>query len=164
MTAEMDLSARLAALEAQLRELEDREAIRDAIAAYGPAADRGDVQAAAALWAADGRYDVGGFGVSEGQAAIGALLEGPEHQTLIAGGAAHVLSPVQIHLEGDRAVAVGYSCVFRRTEAGFEAYRVSANRWHLARTAAGWRVSLRINRLLNGEAAARMLLAPPAQA
>ena len=145
-------------LAARVRALEDREAIRDLIAAYGPAADRGDSAGAAALWQEEGRYDVGGYGISQGRAAIAALMEGDTHQGLIAGGVAHVLSPPRITLDGDRATAVGYSCVFRRTGDAFEAYRIAANRWTLSRGAEGWRVDERINRLLDGDAAARALL------
>jgi uncharacterized protein (TIGR02246 family) len=155
----MDIEAELAALTARVRLLEDIEAIRAVIAAYGPAADRGDAEGAAALWQDDGLYDVGGFGVSAGRTAIAALLEGPAHRTLIEGGAAHVLSPVSMALDGDHATATGYSCVFRWTGAAFEAHRISANRWMLVRTAAGWKVGSRVNRLLDGAEAARALLA-----
>ena len=157
MEAERSLAARL-------RELEDREAIRNLIASYGPVADRGDAAAAAALWAEDGLYDVGGFGVYRGQGALEAMLLGKSHQTLIAGGAAHVLSPVEVRLQGDTATAIGYSCVFCWTGERFEVYRVSANRWRLRRGAGGnWQVELRENRLLNGDADALVLLsaAPP---
>jgi uncharacterized protein (TIGR02246 family) len=146
------------ALEVRLRALEDREAIRDLIASYGPAVDSGDSDRAAALWHENGRYDVGGFGVKTGRDAIAALLEGETHQALIVSGAAHVLSPLRITLDGDRAIATGYSCVFRWTGTAFEAHRISANRWTLKRGHHGWRVEERVNRLLDGDAAARALL------
>src|SRR5436309_10527804 len=101
---------------ARLTAIEDREAIRDLIARYGPLADQGDCAAAAALWTEDGIYDVGGYGAHRGRAAICALLEGEAHQTLIAGGSAHILSSPVIELDADRAVARTYSCVFRRTD------------------------------------------------
>lgn len=146
------------ALSARLAALEDREAIRDLIARYGPLADRGDCAGAAALWTEDGVYDVGGHGVHRGRAAIRALLEGEAHEALIAGGSAHVLSPPVIELNADRAVANTYSCVFRRTARGFAAHRVAANRWRLVRTETGWRIAERVNRLLDGSEAARLLL------
>ena len=144
--------------EARLAALEDREAIRDLIARYGPLVDSGRVAEAAELWAEDGVYEVGGYGEHVGPDAIRELLEGPDHQGLIAGGAAHVLSPPVIALDGDTAVAQTYSVVFRRAGAAWEAYRVSANEWHLRRTGAGWRVARRINRLLDGAAEARELI------
>ena len=146
-----DAAARLAALE-------DREAIRSLIGRYGPLVDSGRVAEAAALWAEDGVYEVGGYGEYAGPDAIRALLEGPDHQALIAGGAAHVLSPPVIALDGDRATAHTYSVVFRRAGETWEAHRAAANEWQLRRTPAGWRVARRINRLLDGAAEARELI------
>ena len=148
----------LASLAARVLELEDREAIRNLIASYGPAADNGDTVRAGEGWAADGQYDIDGFGIVEGPQAIAELLDGESHQGLIHGGAAHVLSPVEIHLDGDMATAVGYSCVFRWTGESFEAHRVAANRWTLTRTPNGWRIAHRVNRLLNGSAEARAVM------
>ncbi|MEO0031051.1 MAG: hypothetical protein RIS94_809 [Pseudomonadota bacterium] len=142
--------------------LEDREAIRDLIARYGPLADAGDAQALAALWTEDGVYEVVGFASAKGHAAIAALIEGPVHRALMDDGCAHLLGPVAVDLDGDRALARGHSVVFRHGAAEFTAHRVAANRWTLQRTAQGWRVSHRTNALLDGAATARVLLAPPA--
>lgn len=150
----------LAAIEARLAELEDREAIRNLIASYGPLADGGDADGVAQLWAADGEYAVGGFGEHRGHAAIAGLITGPTHQQLLRDGCAHLLGPVHIRIEGERAEAVGHSCVFRCTGTGFEVHRVSANRWELRKTEGRWQVERRINRPLDGEEAARALLLP----
>ena len=151
LTEPADLAARIALLE-------DREAIRDLIARYGPLADAGDCAGAAALWTDDGVYEVGGFGSYTGRAAIQALLEGESHQGLIHGGAAHVLSPPVIDLDGDRATARTYSVVFRKSGDNWEAHRASANMWHLVRVAGEWKVARRINQLLDGTAEARALI------
>ena len=148
--------------EARLRALEDREAIRALIASYGPLADSGDAAGVAALWVEDGVYAVGGMGEARGRAAIAALIDGPIHRQLMADGCAHVLGPVAVELDGDTAVARGHSVVFRRRGDGFEALRVAANRWELARDGGGWRVLRRDNMLLDGADAARALLAQPA--
>ena len=145
-------------LPTRIRALEDREAIRDLIARYGPLVDSGDCAGAAALWTPDGSYDVGGFGLCHGRQEIAAILEGETHQALIAGGAAHLLSPPVIDLDGDRASARTYSVVFRHCDGGWEAHRVSANAWTLVRTQEGWRVAHRVNRLLNGDAQARAVI------
>lgn len=154
----------LASFNRRLRVLEDREAIRDLIASYGPLADTGNAPAIAALWTDEGVYEVVGFAQARGYDAITALIEGPVHQALLTAGCAHVLGPVAVTLEGDRATARGHSVVFRNGADGFEADRVSANRWTLVRTAGGeyggWRVVHRTNALLDGNAAARILLAP----
>lgn len=150
------------ALAARLQALEDREAIRDLIASYGPLADAGAAAAIAGLWAEDGSYGVGGMGAAAGRTAIAELIEGPTHQGLMAQGCAHLLGPVTIELAGDRATARGHSVVFRHTAAGFEAWRVAANRWDLARIDGRWQVSHRENALLDGSDAARALFNPPA--
>ena len=151
----------LADLAARLRALEDREAIRELIARYGPLADAGAAEAIAALWAEDGSYGVGGMGEARGRRAIAGLIEGPTHRDLMAQGCAHLLGPVTIELDGDRATARGHSVVFRHGDGRFEVFRVSANRWELLRDEEGWRVSHRENALLDGAQAARALFSPP---
>jgi uncharacterized protein (TIGR02246 family) len=147
------------AFEARLQALEDREAIRDLIASYGPLADSGDAQAVAMLWTEDGVYAVDGFPEARGHAAIAALITGPVHQALMARGCAHVLDAPLIALDGERASARCHSVVLAKAGEGWEAVRVAANRWELARTPEGWRVTRRDNALLDGREAARALLA-----
>jgi len=142
----------------RLARLEDREEIRSLIARYGFLVDSGRSAEAAALWTEDGVYEVGGFGEFRGAGAIRELLEGENHQGLIAGGAAHVLSPPTIALDGDCAIAHTYSVLFRYAGLAWEAHRVAANEWQLVREPAGWRVRRRINRLLDGSAEARELI------
>lgn len=125
-------------------------------------ADAGQSEAIAALWTANGSYGVGGMGTAQGREAIAGLIDGPVHRALMADGCAHVLGPVAIDLDGDRARARGHSVVLRHTGTGFEVLRVSANRWDLVRTSEGWLVSHRENALLDGNEAARALLAHPA--
>lgn len=148
-------------LSARLRALEDREAIREIIACYGPLADSGNAAAVAALWAEDGSYAVKGMEPAQGRNAIAALIDGPVHRELMAQGCAHVLGPVAIELHGDTATARGHSVVFHHEHGAFAAIRVAANRWHLARGADGWQVTHRDNALLDGEEAARALLSRP---
>jgi uncharacterized protein (TIGR02246 family) len=145
--------------EARLRALEDREAIRNLIASYGPLADSGDAEAVARLWTGDGVYAVDGFPEACGHEAIAALITGPVHQTLMARGCAHVLGAPVIDLDGERASARCHSVVLAKAGEGWEAVRVAANRWELARTPEGWRVTRRDNALLDGREAARALLA-----
>lgn len=145
--------------EARLRALEDREAIRNLIASYGPLADSGDAEGVARLWTEDGVYAVDGFPEARGHAAIAALITGPVHQALMARGCAHVLGPPVIDLDGDRASARCHSVVLARAGEAWEPVRVAANRWELTRTPEGWRVTRRVNALLDGREAARALLA-----
>lgn len=143
----------------RLQRLEDAEAIRNLIASYGPLADAGESQAVAEIWAEDGEYDIGGFSVARGREAVAGAIDSEVHRGLMAGGCAHVLTPHHIALDGDRATATGYSIVYREQGDSFEAWRVSANRWELARQADGaWRATRRVNRLLDGDADAREIL------
>lgn len=142
----------------RLRLLEDREAIRDLIARYGPLADAGNAEAVAALWHEDGVYAVGGMGEARGREAIAALISGPVHQSLLADGCAHVLTSPAIDLAGDSAVARCHSLVFRHEDGEWAPVRVAANRWELRRGMTGWQVMRRDNALLDGSLAARALL------
>ncbi len=165
-------SERLAALEARLGEMEDHIALYQLMTAYGPLVDSGDAEATAALWLEDGIYDWGGgpptvadapvkegaAGAAYGRAAIAEMVRGPFHQDIIAGGAGHVIGLPHIILDGDNAVATSYSRLYRRDGDNFRVWRVAANRWEFARTADGWRVKSRINRVLDGGEEARTLL------
>lgn len=145
-------------LEARLRALEDKEAIRELISRYGPLADNGDSEGVAALWTGDGSYAVGGMAEAKGRTAIAGLIDGETHRQLMQDGCAHLLGPVAIELNGDVAVARGHSVVFRHNGADFEVWRVSANRWELERCTEGWLVRRRVNAPLDGSEAARALL------
>ena len=152
------LEERLNLVEIRVQSIEDELAIQRLIASYGPTVDSGQSQAAAELWKADGTYDVGGMGASVGTSAIEALFEGEQHQGLIRGGAGHVLNQPWVRVEQDSATAIGYSVVFKWDGAAFVVFRVSANKWELERSPAGWKIVRRTNRLLNGAEEARLLL------
>ncbi|MEU4014695.1 nuclear transport factor 2 family protein [Microbacterium sp. NPDC028030] len=146
------------ALERRLRALEDRAEIAELIARYGPAADAGDADAVAALWAPDGTYQFDETVLdAEG---IRSLVTIPTHREYMRRGCAHIVSAPRIDIDGDRAVAVTHSVVMLREGERWVGERVSANRWELLRTGEGWRVHRRRNRLLDGDAAARELLGP----
>jgi uncharacterized protein (TIGR02246 family) len=151
-----DTAERLRMLEAKVAELSDRLEIMQLIAAYGPAVDSMDRDGVAALWAADGSYDFGGEPLA-GRDAVAALVDLDTHRAYVAAGSSHALTAPRITLDGDRAVAVNCSQVFVKDGAGWRADRTSANRWDLVRTADGWRVARRVNRLLDGSQAARDL-------
>ena len=162
MSADLD---RLAALEARLAQLEDHQAILQLIGSFGPAVDRGDGAAAAALWAKDGRYDFGSA-VLEGAAAVAGLVELPSHRGYLDQGCAHILSLPQITITGDTARAVNYSQVLLHEGTDrWKVARCSANLWLLRREEGGWRVVQRSNRLLDGHDSHAALLditaAPP---
>ena len=156
------LVEQILALQNRLQALEDREAIRQLIASYGPAVDSHRLQDAAALWAEDGEYAVAGFGAHTGRGALADLLAAPHHQQLLRDGCAHILSAPTIALHGDQAVALNYSVVLRHQGGAYLPERVAANRWELEKTEGQWQVRRRSNALLDGSAAAQQLFQAPA--
>ena len=154
-----DADGALQALETRVKELEDRLAIYELMATYGPAVDGAAREVAAGLWTEDGSYD-SGVGVFEGSAGVADMVVGDMHQGIIKGGSAHLISLPHLAIEGDRAVATCYSQLLRydRENAVFRVWRATANRWELVRTSDGWRVQTRTNKLLDGSEEARALL------
>lgn len=152
---------RIDALETRLRVLEDQLAIYQLLAAYGPAVDSRSGAATGALWVEDGTYEAGEF-VFTGRQEIAGLVDIEPHRTYVANGCAHVVSLPHLTIEGDAAVARGHSRVYVKDGDHWRVERASANRWDLTRTADGWKVLRRINKLLNGDASAHELLAPEA--
>lgn len=143
---------RLTALEARVRELEDRAEIFQLMAAYGPAVDSCTEHAVAALWTEDGIYDTDGH-CFVGAEDVGKLVYGDMHQGFVKSGSAHVISMPHLVIDGDTAVATGYSRVYINQGDHHAVARASANR-----TAAGWRVKRRVNRRLVGSEEGKGLL------
>ncbi|GEE00742.1 hypothetical protein nbrc107696_11880 [Gordonia spumicola] len=157
----MNLEERLAAVEARLRAAEDRLAIMDLVYSYGPAVDTGSAEGTAAVFTVDGVYDVD-TGLLAGAAAISDMVNGDAHQGLVARGCGHLMTAPQITLDGDAATVRSYSqlVVPRSSDRGYAVARLTANRWDLVRTDAGWRVARRTARLVDGSSRARDLLDP----
>ena len=144
------------ALQARVGRLEDEAAITRLIMSYGPAADAGLTSFAGQLWLEDGVYDWDAEGEPHlGSAGVDAMLQGGQHQGLIARGVAHFAGPLLIDLEGDRATVLNYSLIMRREDDRHYLWRVSAVRWDVERTGARWRIRRRTNRLLDATGAGR---------
>ncbi|TMK64671.1 MAG: nuclear transport factor 2 family protein [Actinobacteria bacterium] len=142
----------------RLRRVEDEQAIQRLILSYGPAADAGLTSFAAGVWFEDGVYDWDADGVPhEGSGAVDRMLQDARHQGLIAEGAAHFAGPALIEIDGDRATALNYTLVMRRTDGQFRLWRVSAVRWDLERSDSSWRIRRRTNRLLDDSGGGRRL-------
>jgi hypothetical protein len=108
-----DLGAAVAALAARVRALEDQVEIMQLVAQYGPAADSGSGDAAAALWTEDGTFDVAGHFEMRGRDAIAGMVHGEGHQGLIRNGCGHVLTVPHIAVDGDGAAGRGYALNIR---------------------------------------------------
>lgn len=138
-------------IEQRLQELEDREAIRQAICGYGYAVDGCNAEAVGSFYVEDGVYAVGDIGAYEGRARIEAITRDTSHLGLVGAGAAHMSSPPYIVIEGDRAVATCHTMVPMHGENGFFIGRLSASRIQLARQAdGGWKIVHRQNWMLDG--------------
>jgi SnoaL-like domain len=159
-------------LEQRLRAIEDRLAIYDLIAAHPPSADTGAGEYTASVWTDDGVFDRGAeFARPTGGAAIAGISTSTEHRRAIEQGIAHFTGLPYVRVTGDTAIAISYIQFLvpdrfgpmfevpnHGSSQGFHLHRVAANRWEFVRTAAGWRISRRIVRSLDGSPAARELL------
>lgn len=150
-------------LEKRIRVLEDRSAIADILAIYGPAIDGASRDYIASVWAEGGVFDRGPSGVQSGSEIWDYALS-KEHQDWIRTGVAHAYTAPHISIDGDTAHATGYVSIFLREGDGHKAWRVTANRWDFVRTDAGWKITRRTNRLIDGGEPALKLLHDQAQA
>jgi len=150
----MTSEARLDALEARLRAAEDKLEILDLLNSYGPLADSGCDQGAAALWAEGGGYNYGlpGGGTNRLQAPepLAGMYRSDGHMELVNTGCAHLTATPKITVNGDKAEAVGYSFVVLREGERWYIWRAAVNHWHLVRRPNGWRIAERFNRTLDG--------------
>ena len=138
-------------IEERMQELEDREAIRQAVCGYGYAVDGCNAEAVGSFYVEDGVYAVGDLGAYEGRAAIEAITRDAVHLQLVGAGAAHMSSSPYIVLDGDRAVATCHTMVPTHGENGFFIWRLSASRLQLARQDdGGWKIVHRQNWMLDG--------------
>lgn len=158
MTDIADLTARLAALETRLQQVEDEREIVNMLASYGPLVDSGASEETAALWDVDGVYDVGSQYL-DGREAVRQMVLSEGHQGLIHKGSAHFNGPTHVTVDGDTATAVCHSLlILKNSEGRFFVARAGSHLFTLVRTAEGWKIKRRTTRLLNGDAMARELL------
>ena len=146
-----DLETTVATLARRVQALEDELAIHRVIVRYGLAVDTGDPERSAAVFTADAVYDVD-VRMMRGRQAVADMVRGDHHQHMV-GRCAHQIGPAVVHLDGDRAVALGYSRVYLRGDDGIGIYRVSLNRWELERRAGTWLIARRVTRLLGHDEA-----------
>lgn len=156
----MDAEDRIAALEARVRWVEDVHEIGQLVASYGPAVDSGSADAAGALWADDGVFDVVPWFELHGPGGVAGMVTMDGHQQVIRAGCGHVLTAPKIDLRGDEATAWNYAFHIRWDGDAdrFWIARLSANEWQCRRDPSGWRVVRRTNISLDGNDAARALL------
>lgn len=130
-----------------MRELEDRESIRECVARYGFNADLGLADAYVDGFAPEGRYETGAGGTFEGHAQLRQLIAAPDlpHKREVESrGSEHTSPNLFIRIEGDTAWAEGYSVLVVRTgENSYGIYTAGYNRWEFKRDGDRWRITLR---------------------
>ena len=161
MKERAELEERVAVLERRVQGLEDHVAILHLINSWGPAVDTGASRAAGALFDENGVLE-SDLSRLEGPADVVAMVESEGQQALIRRGCAHVQTAPLVTVDGDRATATTYSQVYLQgggAGSGHEVWRVSANQWEFRRTADGWRVARRANRVIDGSGESHDILA-----
>lgn len=142
---------------ARLRRLEDEHNIAQLIASYGPAVDAANADAAAALWAQEGSYDVEGWNM-QGRSDVHAMVSSTLHRDLVAKGCCHFIGPSVVTVTGNEAVAISESLVLVRDGLDYRVWRATANHFELQRIDGQWRISKRTSRVLDGKPGAHALL------
>jgi hypothetical protein len=84
------------------------------------------------------------------------MILGRGHQRLLPN-CAHTIGPAAVRVDGDTAVAVGYSRIYHRQGDDFVLFRIGCNRWDLERDADGWRIARRTTRVLGSDEAQAVL-------
>jgi len=147
----MDLAQQVESLSRRVQALEDELAIHRLIVRYGLAVDTGDAERTAAVFTPDGVYDAD-VRLMAGRGAVADMVRSDRHQHMV-GRCAHQIGPAVVRVDGDRAVALGYSRVYLRADDGIGIYRVSLNRWELERRDGAWLIARRLTRLLGHDEA-----------
>jgi hypothetical protein len=143
---------RLSQLEQRISALEDQIAIYQLLMTYGPSADSGSNDVVRAIHHPDAEYD-SGLDVFHGADRIADMIASlPLHRDIMAGGSAHMATMPVVRVDGDRATALCHGQLLRFDQAAdaFRVWRTTAVRLEFRRTADGWKIYRRANRLLDG--------------
>jgi len=149
---------RIAALEARLQELEDKEAIREVLNAYNFSADTGDARGYAEIFTEDAVFDMGRARM-EGRQRFHDAIADPEgtHKLAIEGkGSMHTVGPTTIRVEGEKAWAEGPTMVWVRDGDSFRVFTASYNHWDLEKRDGRWEIARRIARAVSPGRAAEV--------
>jgi hypothetical protein len=128
----------------RIARIEDEQAVRDVLARYCLAADAGDDVAARALFSDDAAVDIDAAVFMTGADEVAASFRSDAHRGMLPN-AAHVMGPMLVAIDGDRAVATGYMTLYMKQEA-IALVRLSLGRWEFARAGGTWRIVRRIAR------------------
>jgi hypothetical protein len=154
--------------ETRLRVIEDRLEILNLLAGAAFSSDVASETYQRSLYAEDVQMDLGPAKRAQGREEVVGFIKRPGHIEAIRGGLAHFAGVPRIDIEGDRAVATGYLLIIIPDPTREDVvlsdhgaaktlliWRMTVNRWELARTVEGWQVARRVIRpMADGEASA----------
>src|SRR5436190_22455291 len=102
-------------LEKRVQLIEDRLAIYQLLSAFAPVIDGGGEEEVAEFYTEDAVYvvDVPGAPPVNGRAAVLGIYQSDMHRSAVRQGISHMLGFPHVKIEGDRAWAVTYACIFR---------------------------------------------------
>ena len=164
MTSHNSVEARLDALEREVRGLKDEREIRELLSYYGYVSDihgtPENLDLWLDMWTDDGTLDVSNgasFGIYNkpqawsGKEELRAFISNPDGH-LHPDWDAKILhlqgNNVKIQIDGDEAVAWGYSIVLRAVDGVSELQGAGASRWEFRREDGQWRIVRRVRREL----------------
>ncbi len=132
----------------RLRTVEDMLAIHDVMVEYAIAADSGDAELLRELFVDDAVYELDDLRIDGRDAIVATVLgRGPAGAEMLA--SAHTVGPAIVRVDGDQAVACGYSRLYVLEEdQSISLRRLSFNRWELVRDRTRWRIARRVVRAL----------------
>jgi len=142
-------------LSRRLQRLEDELAVHRLLVDYGLAVDAGDQHGFSELLTEDAVYELDGTEIAGRDAIVSAVFAGGHRA--IAGFAAHTIGPVTVEIDGERALARGYSRLYVVQDEEIVLWRLSLNSWECVRQGTKWRVARRTARLLGSTEAASVL-------
>ena len=148
----MDPNDAIQALQRRVQQLEDEREIRYLIGRYGHYADLGYEEAWADQWTDDGVYDLvtvqrGGAGYAEpmrfeGKEELLGMIRDPGAHKLFEGRSLHLQDfNLVIRIDGDEAVAHGYSMTMLREDEGIQIRSAGMVRWRFKREDGRWRIT-----------------------
>lgn len=122
------------------------------------------------MFTQDAIFDRGQGRQDKGQVEILKIINSPDQKEAIKFGMTHLAMLPHITLNGNSAVATGYLLIVmpdtaashvqlpgKGVSAGFSIYQLTINRWELARTTDGWKVTKRTVRPLSSNDAHNIL-------
>lgn len=152
----VDLEEKLAHLAERVSTLEDELEIHRVLVRYGFAVDAGDADRMVELYTEDTSIVIDGTNVMCGRDEARTIVTGDYHQAILPN-CAHLIGPMVIRVDGDRATASGYVQLYVRDGEGFLVRRVSSSRWLFERRGDSWEIAERESMMIGNDGSQKIL-------